>query len=82
MSKVTKLPISKDHENIDYVSVIIFPSFVKGNIEMKMEVKTNKDTYHRNEVLPADIMKSQFDHIFDRVREEIKRFMLNDSQTH
>ena len=78
--KVVKFPLSgKPNEKIDYVSVQVYPSFIagEGSVELRLDVKTNVNDYHKVEVLPRNIMEAHFDQVFDRAKAEVKRLIIS-----
>lgn len=75
--------MDNQHTEIQHIIVSIKPEyFIEPNrnelCELNIEIKTELDVYHKREVLPRDVLKSQFDLIIESAKKEIKHYMLND----
>lgn len=76
MGKVSTFPIKiKDNETIEYVQITVQPSFYEGNYELTMSIRSDKEHYRTVRIEKKEFLKSEFDMIFDRVKEDLKRFI-------
>jgi len=74
--------MENQHKQINHIIVSIKPEqfvepFNNDLIELNIEIKTEINEYHKREVLPRDVLKSQFDMIMESAIQEIKHYMLN-----
>lgn len=76
MGKIINLPdVKKVQQKELYFVTITVSRDMKDCKMIRIDASSNVNEYHKEEIVSDDIFQSHFDMIFDRAKEEMKRFM-------